>query len=163
MNKILMIVGVLLIFSNISVPASAQQPHQNDLVGDWKLSAIYDTFEDGHLRRTWGDKPQGLLQISTGGYLSLQVMGGDRAPKPGTVPTEPVGPVRAQYGTYTLDANAKTLTVKYLMDSFPQFIGIARPFKIEELSATALKMTAPPIRDPQGGNFTPHLEFERLR
>src|SRR5579863_1199534 len=102
-----LMIALTLAFVN-GVAATAQEVSQSSPVGDWKLKAIYDKFEDGHLRSTWGDKPQGLLQVSAGGYISLQVFGGDR-PKSGTVPTEPVGPVRCSYGTYTVDVAGKAL------------------------------------------------------
>ncbi len=153
----------LMIASVSSGAAIAQQASQLSPIGDWKLTAIYDKFEDGHLRNTWGDKPQGLLQLSAGGVLSLQVMAGDRSPRPGTVPTEPVGPVRCSYGTYTLDMNGRMLKVLVQQDSYPQFIGVTRNFNIEEFSPTRLKFSAAPIHDPKGGDFTPHLEFERIQ
>jgi hypothetical protein len=145
-----------------TVAATAQQASQPSPIGDWRLAAIYDKFEDGHLRSTWGDKPQGLLQVSVGGFMSLQVFGGDR-PKSETVPTDPVGPVRCSYGTYTLDLADKTLKFVVQQDTYPQFIGVTRNLKIEELTPTTLKFSVAPIHDPKGGDFTPHLEFERLR
>ncbi len=145
-----------------TVAATAQEASQSSPVGDWKLKAIYDKFEDGHLRNTWGDKPQGLLQISAGGFISLQVFGGDR-PKSETVPTDPVGPVRCSYGTYTLDMASKALKFVVQQDTYPQFIGVTRNLKIEELTPTTLKFSVAPIHDPKGGDFTPHLEFERLQ
>jgi hypothetical protein len=143
--------------------APAQQASQLSPFGDWKLTAIYDKFEDGHLRSTWGDKPQGLLQLSAGGFISLQVMGGDRPRKSETVPTDPVGPVRCSYGTYILDMTGKMLRFVVQQDTYPQFIGVTRNLKIEELTPTTLKFSVAPIHDPKGGDFTPHLEFERLR
>ncbi|WP_194459811.1 lipocalin-like domain-containing protein [Bradyrhizobium sp. CCBAU 53421] len=143
--------------------AAAQQASQLSAVGDWKLTAIYDKFEDGHLRNTWGDKPQGLLQLSAGGLISLQVMGGNRPPKSETVPTEPVGPVRCSYGTYVLDISGKTLKFVVQQDSYPQFIGVTRTLKVEELTPTTLKFSVAPIHDPKGGDFTPHLEFARIQ
>ena len=127
------------------------------------MTAIYDKFEDGHLRNTWGDKPQGLLQLSSGGYFSLQVMGGDRPQKTETVATEPVGPVRCSFGTYALNMSGKTLSIRIQQDSYPKFIGVTRDFKIEEFSPTTLKFAAAAIHDPKGGDFTPHLEFERVQ
>ena len=144
------------------VVATGQEAHQPSPIGDWKLKAIYDKFEHGHLRNTWGDKPQGLLQVSAGGFLSLQVFGADR-PKSETVPTVPVGPVRCSYGTYTLDRSGKAVKFVVQQDCYPQFIGITRNLKIEELTPTTLKFSVAPIHDPKGGDYTPHLEFVRLR
>ncbi len=161
--RILPFVTGLTVVCLSSGAATAQQTSELSLVGDWKLTAIYDKFEDGHLRSTWGDKPQGMLQLSAGGFISLQVMGGDRLPKSATVPTDPVGPIRCSYGTYTLDAKGKSLKFVVQQDSYPQFIGATRVLKVEELTSTTLKFTVAPIHDPKGGDFTPHLEFERIQ
>ena len=160
--RVLQLLTALALACVNSVAASAQQASQPSPIGDWKLTAIYDKFEDGRLRNTWGDKPQGLLQVSAGGFISLQVFGGDR-PKSETVPTDPVGPVRCSYGTYTLNLADKTLKFVVQQDTYPQFIGVTRNLKIEELTSTTLKFSVAPIHDPKGGDFTPHLEFQRLQ
>jgi hypothetical protein len=55
--------------------------------------------------------------------------------------------------------------VKFVVqqDCYPQFIGITSNLKIEELTPTTLKFSVAPIHDPEGGDYTPHLEFVRLR
>jgi hypothetical protein len=160
--RILQWIVALMLACVASAVATGQEANQPSPIGDWKLKAIYDKFEDGHLRNTWGDNPQGLLQVSAGGFLSLQVFGADR-PKSETVPTVPVGPVRCSYGTYTLDRSGRAVKFVVQQDCYPQFIGITRNLKIEELTPTTLKFSVAPIHDPKGGDYTPHLEFIRLR
>ena len=92
----------------------------------------------------------------------MQVFGADRL-KSETVPTVPVGPVRCSYGTYRLDRSGKAMKFVVQQDCYPQFIGITRNLKIEELTPTTLKFSVAPIHDPEGGDYTPHLEFERIR
>jgi Lipocalin-like domain len=143
-------------------PALSQQAGEAPLVGSWKLTAVYDQFTDGRRRNTWGSHPQGLLQFTTNGLVSAIIVEGDRSPKAGTVPTDPVGPAFAYYGTYTIDASGKNLTFHVQQSTWPQWNGAALNRTIVELSAKTLKVLAAPIRDPQGGEFQPHLEFERI-
>ena len=139
-----------------TVAATAQQASQPSPIGDWRLAAIYDKFEDGHLRSTWGDKPQGLLQVSVGGFMSLQVFGGDR-PKAETVPTDPVGPVRCSYGTCRQDIeicrSARHLSAIHRRDPESQNRG-THPHYIEVLSGADTRSerrrlhAAPGVRTP---------------
>ena len=57
----------------------------------------------------------------------------------------------------------KSLKFVVQQETYPQFIGVTRNLKIEELIATTLKFSVAPIHDPKGGDFTPHLEFQRLQ
>jgi hypothetical protein len=125
------------------------------------LTANYDLFADGRRRDTWGNDPQGLLIFTANGLFSVQLMAGTRAPRQGTVPTEPVGPAIAYYGRYTMDGT-KGFSVQIKQSTFPQWNGMTNVRTITALSASTLAVVATPIRDPQSGEFVPHLEFERL-
>ena len=146
-----------------SLPASAQQIDPSLLIGTWKLTSVYDEFTDGRRRSTWGAHPVGLVQFAPNGLFSAQMMAADRAPKPGTVPTDPVGPALAYYGTYELDGKSSGFVTHIQQATWPQWNGVKVARTITELSATTLKLTAAPIKDPQGGEFQPHLEFERIK
>lgn len=141
-------------------PSRAAEPPS--LVGSWKLTANYDQFTDGRRRDTWGETPQGLLLITANGLFAVQIMGTSRQPKRGTVPTEPVGPAIAYYGRYTADAANKGFSVRVEQSTFPQWNGTLNVRSVKELTPTSLRVVAAPIKDPQGGEFQPHLEFERI-
>ena len=76
---------------------------------------------------------------------------------------EPVGPAISYYGPYTVQGANQGFTIQIQQSTFPQWVGTASVRTITELSASSLKFVAAPIRDPQGGEFHPHLEFERVR
>jgi hypothetical protein len=142
--------------------ARSQEAHEASLVGSWRLTAVYDQFTDGRRRDTWGNNPQGMLQFAANGLFSAAIMAGDRAPRAGTVPSDPVGPAFAYYGTYQVNTSAKTFTFHVQQSTWPQWNGATLNRTITELTSRSLKVVAAPIRDPQGGEFQPHLEFERI-
>lgn len=146
-----------------SPPASAQQLDPSLAIGTWKLTSVYDEFADGRRRSTWREHPVGLVEFAPNGVFSAQIMGGDRAPKPGTVPSDPVGPAIAYYGTNQLSAATGVFVTHVLQSTWPQWNGATITRQIVELSATTLKVVAAPIKAPQGGEFQPHLEFERMQ
>lgn len=143
--------------------ASAQQIDASLVIGHWNVTANYDEFADGRRRSTWGPHPVGRVEFSSNGLFSAQLMGVDRAPKAGTVPTDPVGPALAYYGTYELNAKDGLFVTHVLQSTWPQWNGATLTRKITELTDTTLKVVSAPIKDPQGGEFQPHLEFERIR
>ena len=50
-----------------------------------------------------------------------------------------------------------------LQATWPQWNGTTLTRTIIELSATTLKVVSAPIKDPDGGEYQPHLEFERIK
>lgn len=164
MVKFISYVAMLMAFPvTTATPVLAQQASDAALVGSWRLTAVYDQFTDGRRRRdTWGDHPQGYLLFTANGLVSAAVMSGDRLPKAGSVPSDPAGPAIAYYGTYKVDASGKKFTVHVQQSTWPQWNGAMLDRTVVELSTNTLKVVAAPIRDPQAGEFQPHLEFERI-
>lgn len=159
---------VLSLFTTAFVLATSLSAHAADslrqrALGTWKLTSNYDQFEDGTRRDTWGANPQGVVIFTAEGIFSAILVGNDRQPKPGTVPTDPVGPAVAYYGTYTIDEAAHTFTNSVLQSTFPQWRGVSLTRHIDELTDTRLVVTAALITGPDGRKFAPHLEFERVK
>lgn len=155
--------AVLALALGVSDVASAGGPIATDLVGAWKLVTVYDQFADGTRRDTWGADPQGLLVFTPQGTFSAIIVAADRAPKAGSVPSDPVGPAIAYFGSYTVDEAAHTFTTRVWQSTFPQWRGLDQLRKIEELNADHLKVVAAPITDPSGRQFVPHLTFDRVK
>jgi hypothetical protein len=147
----------------VSASASAQQSLQSQLAGTWKITAVYDQYTDGHKQNPWGNNPQGRAEYTSGGTVIYELMSGDRSAKPGTGPRDPVGPAIAYFGTYTVDEQNKTYTFQIQQCTFPQWNGISRTSTVADISPSTLKTVGATIHDPQGGDFQPHLEFERVK
>ena len=156
------LIGSILALSGAAPGAQAQQAAIDPalLVGTWRLTAIYDEFEDGRRRETWGANPVGLMIYTANGIVSVQQMAGDRQPRPNTVPTDPVGPLVTYYGTYTVEG--RVVVARMTQSSWPQWSGATFRRTIQELTPTRMRIVTDPIRDPQGGMFRPHLELERI-
>jgi Lipocalin-like domain len=141
-----------------------QQTLQSGLEGTWKITAAYDQFVDGHKRNPWGENPQGVADYTPNGTFIFQIMGGNRSAKPDTNPSDPVGPAIAFFGSYTVDEQNKTYTFHVQQCTFPQWNGISRTTTVADISPTTLKIVAATIHDAQGGgDFQPHIEFERIK
>lgn len=143
--------------------ASAADAIGPGLVGSWKLVSVYDQFDDGSKRSTWGADPQGLVVFTREGLFSATIVDGARTGKPGTVPTDPVGPAIAYFGSYIVDEGARTFVTKVWQSTFPQWQGVALQRTVEELNVDRLKVVAAPISDSTGRRYVPHLEFERVK
>ncbi|MFG1189470.1 lipocalin-like domain-containing protein [Xanthobacter flavus] len=133
------------------------------LVGAWKVVSVYDEFTDGSRRDTWGPGAQGLVVFTSGGQFSAIIVGRDRQPKPGSVPSEPVGPALAYSGAYSVDEQARTFANTVWQSTFPQWQGQTLVRTIEQLDGDHLKVRSAPIADPSGRQFVPHLELERVK
>ncbi len=156
-------VAAIALTGAVNAPALAQQSLQSQLEGIWKITAAYDQFTDGHKRNAFGNNPQGLEVFTSSGTLAFQIMSGDRSAKPGTRPADPVGPAFAFFGSYTVDEQNKTYTYHVQQCTFPQWNGSSRTTTVADISPTTLKILAATLHDPQGGDFQPHLEFERVK
>jgi len=146
------------------IGAQAAESLKSELTGTWKVTSVYDQFSDGTRRETWGADPIGQLIVTPEGTFSFIMAGGDRAPKQGAVPTDPVGPAIAYFGTYKVDEAKKTISRNIIQSTFPQWKGISQTVSVDSVSADELKVVAMPINDPvKNMEFAPHLEFRRVK
>jgi Lipocalin-like domain len=140
-----------------------QKTLKEQIVGTWILESVYDQTADGVKHNPWGDGVKGQAIYTSDGHFSWFIMSANR-PKADTDPRQPVGPIIAYWGTYTINEEAKTITDKIERCSFPQWDGgggtvnIAFPTD-NEYQFTVIK----PIPDPKLGPFVPHLIFKRAK
>jgi hypothetical protein len=144
--------------------AQAAETLKSQLTGTWKVTSVYDQFSDGTRRETWGADPIGQLIVTPEGTFSFIMAAGDRAPKANSVPTDPVGPTIAYFGTYNVDEAKKTVSRTIIQSTFPQWKGISQVVTVDSISVDGLKVAAMPITDPaKNMTFVPHLEFARVK
>lgn len=158
-----LIVTLISMMVSAICPATAADALKSRIVGSWRLVSVYDQFSDGSRRNTWGSGAQGLVVFTPEGLFSVLIVGDNRAAKAGSVPTDPVGPASAYYGTYSLDDAAMTFTTRVQQSTFPPWIGQSLVRSIIQLTPDSLKVEAAPITEPSGRQFVPHLEFERVK
>jgi hypothetical protein len=148
---------------NLGGKHAAAEPLRPRILGAWRLVAVYDAYADGTRRDTWGADPQGLIVFTPEGLFTATILGGDRKPRAGTVPSDPVGPAVAYYGRFEIDEAQARFTTEVEQSTFPQWTGQSLPRKIVALSETTLKVEGMPITGPDGRAYVPHLEFARVR
>ena len=115
-------------------PADAfgqQKPLRDQLVGVWVPAAHETTFQDGGKRQQFGANPMGMMILDASGNY-IQILARSDLPKfrsndrtQGT-PAEHEATIRgsvANFGTWTADEAAGTLTYHILGSTFPNQVG----------------------------------------
>jgi hypothetical protein len=144
--------------------ALAQQKSVKDqLVGSWIFVSSTTKAEDGS--PFWGANPKGLVIFTANGRYSTHLMRSDR-PKfsansrtKGT-PEENKAAVLgniSSFGTYTVDEDKKTFTIRFEGSTYPNLEGTvqARPF---EIVGDELRVTNPA---PTAGGPPSHIVYRR--
>lgn len=139
--------------------ALGQQPEgpaRAPFVGTWTLVSIKYVAPGGHEIEPFGPGAQGLLYFDAGGRFATQVMAANRRPfasnnrMTGTAEeTRAMSQgVVAYFGTYTVEAASRLLTLHIAQSSFPNWNGTDQVRKFEfvgdELRYTAASSTANP-------------------
>jgi ketosteroid isomerase-like protein len=130
-------------------PASAPQTTTTDLVGTWKLVSIA-VEQDGKKTDFYGPNPQGQLIYEANGRVS-NIITRSGLPKFASdsrqlgTPEENAEVVEgsiAYFGTYTVDAAAKTITLHIETCSYPNLNGLDRKSTFN-ISGDELTITNP--------------------
>ena len=161
--KIRLVVTLVGLALSVAFPTFAQQQKslKELIVGTWLLESVYDQTQDGVKHNPWGDGVKGQAIYTSDGHFSWMIMSADR-PKANTSPRIPVGQAIAYWGTYTVNEEAKTLTVTLERCTFPQWDGGGGTDNIEFPTEDEFHFTVPkPFPDPTLGPIAPHLIFKR--
>jgi lipocalin-like protein len=163
--KIRSLLALVALAISFALPAFSQQKSLKELiVGTWSLDSIYDQTEDGKKHNPWGDDVKGQIIYTEDGHYAFMTMSANR-PKADTSPRQPVGPLVAYWGTYTVDEAGKTLISDIDRCSFPQWDGEKHTtLTIETLTDDELHLVVTkPIPDPKLGPIIPHLNYKRSK
>lgn len=142
----------------LSATAHAQtSPLKDRLVGAWILAAVIGERADGSRFEPFGAEPKGIMIFTGDGHFSLFQSSGkvpgiaanDRAK---ATPDEAIAIVReaiAYYGTYAVNENDKSLSVRLAGSTFANLLGGPDQKRIVTvLTAEELRFTNP--RTPAG-------------
>jgi hypothetical protein len=128
----------------IASPASAQSM-KDKVMGAWTLVDGSEIFQDGKKATPW---ETGSLILDSTGHFSFFVIGKDR-PKGNGDPRNPVGPLVAYYGTYTVSDADGVLTYKVDHATNPTFDGGLRTQKVS-FTGDTMTTTGSDVKTPQG-------------
>jgi Lipocalin-like domain len=108
--------SIALLSASTSIAQTTSSSEQ--LQGTWTMVSI-DGDHHGQKEYPFGDKPNGSLILDRG-MVAVFIAKADRTKSAGH-PSEPVGPVVAYYGTYSIDGDALTYHVKG--STYPNYEG----------------------------------------
>jgi len=137
------------------------------LVGSWDLVAVENRGADGSVERPFGDRPQGRITYTADGFLSAHVMRADRPPfatgglYSGTQAEKAAAydSYIAYYGSYTVDATARTVTHGLAGSLFPNWSGTGQT-RHYALDGDVLTLSTPPM-ERDGKPITVHVVWRR--
>lgn len=124
-------------------------PAGNPLVGTWKLvSSTRKDVESGEESRTFGSHPTGFLNYSPDGRVMVVMVGDNRKPPSGPVPTDAemidwFKSTLAYAGRYTVEGNEVTHHVEASLDPLRAGDRLVRTFRLD---GKVLTLTAAPTR-----------------
>jgi|SRR5581483_1641403 len=136
-------------------PGHAQTLKQQ-LVGTWILTNGMEKYPD----KTLTPWETGNLTLTPDGHVTFFLIGKDR-PKTDKNPRNPIAPVVAYYGTYTLDESAKTIFFHIDRGASPIFDKAERKQSIT-LNGDSLVTSGIPTQTPEG-TMTPVNEWKRAK
>ena len=142
--------------------AVAQQKSlQERLVGTWHFVVAEVTAPDGRKSFPFGPTPRGMLMFAPQGDF-MQIHIASEVPKIANgnrlnaTPEEFAGIMRgtiAQFGTYTVDEEKKTLTFTFKASTFPNWDGVAQTRSIDKLTDEEFINTNPQVGAGRGSAY----------
>ncbi len=126
---------------------------KQQLVGTWFLVSDVATRPDGTRFEPFGDNPKGILMFDRTGYFSIQYSGDARRKVASNnrlegTPEENMANAKgtqAYYGTYSVDAAARTITFHVERNSYPNWdnIDLKRTITLvgDELTTTIARIS----------------------
>jgi hypothetical protein len=142
--------------------AHAQQKSLKDrLAGTWHFVIAEVTAPDGAKSFPFGPKPRGMVIFTPGGDF-MQIHIASEVPKIASgnrlaaTPEEYAGIIRgtiAQFGTYTVDEEKKTFTMKFTASTFPNWDGISQTRTIDKLTDDEMINTNPQVGAGRGSAY----------
>ncbi len=127
------------------------------LVGAWSLAEVTGERADGSRFAPFGPAPKGIIIFAADGHFALfqstgavpRIAANDRARATAGEALGIVAAAIAYYGTWSLDAAGKTLSVTLAGSTFANLLGgPAQTRHVTKLTAGELRFTNP--RTPQG-------------
>ena len=162
MKRILVVSCALAIAALSGGGASAQQKSLKDrLTGTWHFVIAEVTAPDGTKSFPFGPKPRGMVIFTPDGDF-MQIHIASEVPKIasgnrlGATPEEYAGIIRgtiAQFGTYTVDEDKKTFTMKFTASTFPNWDGISQTRTIDKLTDDEMINTNPQVGAGRGSAY----------
>ena len=142
--------------------ATAQQKTLKELLaGTWHFVIAEVTAPDGKKSFPFGPTPRGMVIFTPGGDF-MQIHIASEVPKIANgnrlnaTPEEYAGIMRgtiAQFGTYTVDEEKKTVTMTFTASTFPNWDGVSQTRTIDKLTDDEMINTNPQVGAGRGSAY----------
>ena len=131
------------------------------LTGTWHFVVAEVTAPDGTKSYPFGPTPRGMVIFTAGGdFMQIHIASGVPKIANGNrlqaTPEEYAGIMRgtiAQFGTYTVDEEKKTFTMKFAASTFPNWDGIEQTRSIDKLTDDEMINTNPQVGAGRGSAY----------
>jgi hypothetical protein len=160
--RLAQIATAALLLAGAAGDAAAQQKTLKELlVGTWHFVIAEITTADGQKSFPFGPKPRGILIFTPEGDFSQIHIAGD-VPKIASgnrlvaTPEEYAGIMRgtlAQFGTYTVDEEKRTFTMKFTASTFPNADGTLQTRSVDKLTDDEFINTNPQVGAGRGSAY----------
>lgn len=153
------IVGSLLAPSG----ATSQQKSLKDaVIGTWRVTAVYDQYEDGKKNESFGRGVMGTYVFGADGSYSQIIFGEPQAEMKTSEMRQADGFIVAYIGRYTVDEEkgAIVYTVERAANSARN--GFVGGFPTVHILDETMSLIGSP-RPDKNGTFSPHIELQRFR
>jgi hypothetical protein len=158
------ILGLVIVASGFALSGNAwsqQRSLKEQLVGTWDLVSVSEDYGGGKIVNSpFGPNVKGAASFDPNGNFLWMIIGAN-LPNPSGKPEESSTQVFADFGTYTADDTAHTVTYNIAKATIPAFDGHARTASVTVNGSEFTQMSAP-ISGAQG-TFTPTLLFRRAK
>src|SRR5262245_43156028 len=161
MNRIT-VAATALAVAVLAGEASAQSKSLKDkLLGTWHFVIAEVTAPDGQKSFPFGPKPRGILICAPEGDFA-QIHIASEVPKIASgnrlaaTPEEYAGIMRgtiAQFGTYTVDEEKQTFTLKFTASTFPNWEGSLQTRSVDKLTDDEFINTNPQVGAGRGSAY----------
>lgn len=160
--KLIVTAAAMLALAAPGAQAQAPQTNLKDrLVGTWHFVVAEVTSPDGKKSYPFGPTPRGMLIFTPQGDF-MQIHIASDVPKISSgnrlnaTPDEYAGIMRgtiAQFGSYTVDEDKKTFTMKFTASTFPNWEGISQTRSIDKLTDDEFINTNPQVGAGRGSAY----------
>jgi hypothetical protein len=156
---LLVVVAVLGFACHTSAEAGQASSNQYAILGTWRLvSYVREEVPSGAKSDVMGAHPSGYISYGRDGRMMVMIVGGERKKPAGAVATPEeaqalLTSMLAYAGTYTIDAQAKTVVhhIDISWDQSRTGTDQVRSYKLEDNHIT---LTTEPSADPATGKKT---------
>jgi hypothetical protein len=160
--KLAQIATAALLLAGAAGDAAAQQKSLKErLAGTWHFVIAEVTAPDGKKSFPFGPTPRGILIFTPAGdFAQIHIAG--EVPKIASgnrlaaTPEEYAGIMRgtiAQFGTYTVDEEKQTFTMKFTASTFPNWEGTLQTRSVDKLTDDEFINTNPQVGAGRGSAY----------